>query len=219
MNIAVAEAVAEQTEGERMYLMPLVLPDFVSPVRISLDRPLSDEELVRLCESNEVFHVEREPNGRLLVRKIGGLLAGCVSATLSGHLWEWAEQDGRGKAFNNAGFILKDGSMRGPRLAWVSSEKLKAVDPKRRKGFPPVCPEFVIEILSCSYTLSELREKMQAWIANGVELAWLVDPMRKVVEVYRPDRETETLEDKSTVEGAGPVLGLVVGFGRIWDER
>jgi len=75
-----------------MHLMPLVLPEFVSPARLNLERPLTDEELLRLCESNKVFHVEREPNGQLLVRKIGRLLASGISATLCGYLWEWAKE-------------------------------------------------------------------------------------------------------------------------------
>jgi Uma2 family endonuclease len=199
-----------------MHLMSLVLPEFVSPALLGLEHPLTDDELVRLCESNEVFHVEREPNGQLLVRKIGGTLAGAISSTLSLHLWEWAAQDGRGRAFINAGFILKDGSMRGPRLAWVSSSKLDALTPELRKGFAPVCPEFVIEILSWNYTLPELQGKMRAWIANGVELAWLVDPDREVVEIYRLGREPEILEGESCVEGDGPVGGFVLVFGRIW---
>ena len=199
-----------------MHLMSLVLPEFVSPALLSLERPLTDDELLRLCESNEVFHVEREPNGQLLVRKIGGTQAGGISATLCLHLWEWAEQDGRGQVFCNTGFILKDGSMRGPRLAWVSSSKLDAVAPELRKGFAPVCPEFVIEILSWNYTLPELQEKMRAWIANGVEVAWLVDPDREVVEIYRPGLKPAVHEGGGVVEGDGPVNGFVLELERIW---
>jgi Uma2 family endonuclease len=85
-----------------------------------------------------------------------------------------------------------------------------------RKGFAPLCPEFVIELRSESDRLIPLQEKMRMWLANGAELAWLVDPSRKVVEIYRPGREAEVLEGGSTVEGEGPVAGFVLELGRIW---
>ena len=57
---------------------------------------------------------------------------------------------------------------------------------------------------------------MEEWIAYGVDLAWVVDPFRKTVEIYRPNRELEVLEGGSAVEGEGPVAGFVLELGRIW---
>jgi Uma2 family endonuclease len=57
---------------------------------------------------------------------------------------------------------------------------------------------------------------MQTWLANGAELAWLVDPSRKAVEIYRPGREPEVLEVGSAVYGEGPVAGFVLDLARIW---
>ena len=55
---------------------------------------------------------------------------------------------------------------------------------------------------------------MRAWIANGVDVAWLVDPKREVVEVYRQRQEVEVVSDR--VVGDGPVAGFVLELGRIW---
>jgi Uma2 family endonuclease len=57
---------------------------------------------------------------------------------------------------------------------------------------------------------------MQVWIANGCELAWLIDPLRKTVEIYRPGRAPEALEGASAVYGEGPVGGFVLELGRVW---
>ena len=57
---------------------------------------------------------------------------------------------------------------------------------------------------------------MRAWIENGVEVAWLVDPQLKTVEIYRPGREPEVLEGASAVEGEGPVAGFVLELGKVW---
>jgi Uma2 family endonuclease len=73
-----------------------------------------------------------------------------------------------------------------------------------------------MELRSPSDRLLPLQEKMREWIANGAELAWLIDPSRKTVEVYRPGREVEVLEGGSAVEGEGPVAGFVLELGKVW---
>jgi Uma2 family endonuclease len=196
--------------------MNLILPTSVAPFRVSLDEPLTDDLLLEICEINDVFHVEREPEGHLLVRKVGGMLAGMVSSDLGAALGNWAEEDGRGRVFINTGFFLKDGSMRGPRWAWISNERFGTLPLDEQKGFPPVCPEFVAEVMSFNYTLPEMQERMQMWLANGVELAWLVDPSRRTVEIYRPGQPVEEQESHTAVYGEGPVGGFVLELGRIW---
>jgi Uma2 family endonuclease len=57
---------------------------------------------------------------------------------------------------------------------------------------------------------------MKMWIDNGAELAWLIDPERKVVEVYRPGEEPEIHNDPTSVQGTGPVRGFELGMARIW---
>ena len=93
---------------------------------------------------------------------------------------------------------------------------MNALTPEQLQSFAPICPEFVIEVRSKSDRLAELQEKMRMWIANGAELAWLVDPSRKAVEIYRPGREVEVLEGGSAVEGEGPVAGFVLELGKVW---
>ncbi len=197
-----------------MTLMPLVLPTTISPVRIMLEHPLTDDELLELCEQNEVFHVERDPDGTLLARKIGDTASGAVASDLMGEFGTWAKQDGRGRGYSRTGFLLRDGSMRGAVISWVSHERTATLAAEQRKGFPPICPEFVIEVLSWSWTLPELQAKMRAWIENGVDVAWLVDPEREVVEVYRQGGEVEVSADR--VVGDGPVAGFVLELGKIW---
>ena len=108
---------------------------------------------------------------------------------------------------------------------WVDAEPgcgvdcvaaMECVEQGRAGGFAPICPEFVIELRSPSDSLSELQAKMRLWVANGAEVAWLVDPARKTVEVYRPGREVEVVEGGSVVEGDGPVAGFVLELGRVW---
>ena len=81
----------------------------------------------------------------------------------------------------------------------------------------PVCPDFVIELRSQSDRHSVLREKMGEWLANGAQLAWLIDPEVRTVEIYRPGFEAETIGGVPSVAGLGPVEGFVLDLAPVWD--
>jgi len=99
----------------------------------------------------------------------------------------WADADGRGYFFDsNTGFTLPDGSMRSPDAAWIQAARLDALSADEKDRFSPILPDFIIELRSASDNLAELEAKMEQWIANGAKVAWLIDPERQVVAVYRP---------------------------------
>jgi Uma2 family endonuclease len=187
------------------------------PARLRFDRTMTDDELFRFCGRNEMLRVERDSNGELILMSPSGLDGDDANAEIITQLRNWARKDGRGKSFgSNAGFTLPDGSMRSPDAAWLSLERWKALAPRERERFGHVVPEFVIELRSRTDGLKELQKKMRIWIANGVELAWLIDPKRKVVEIYRADEPVEVLQDPSSVQGTGPVRGFELVMDRVW---
>ena len=204
-------------ESEYTVAMNVTVSESVLPLRLRFEHPLTDEELLRFCAANELLRVEREANGEILVMTPTGFEGGGVEGDVYGELRNWALQDGRGKAYGpNAGVTLPDGSMRAADASWVSWVRVNALSEEARKSFAPICPEFVIEVRSEKDRLKPLQDKMHSWIANGSELAWLVDPSRKAVEVYRPGREVEVVEGGSAVYGEGPVAGFVLELGKIW---
>ncbi len=197
--------------------MNLALEGMELPIRLRLERPLTDLELMRFCTVNEMVRVERDANGELILMSPTGLEGSSWNSELITELNLWARQDGRGKVFDsNGGFTLPDGSMRAPDAAWVSWRRWNAVPRDEQKRYGRVSPEFVIEMRSESDRLSMLQEKMRLWIANGVELAWLIDPERKVVEVYRQGAEPEVNDQPTSVQGSGPVAGFELVLERIW---
>jgi Uma2 family endonuclease len=197
--------------------MDLALANLELPIRLRPTRPLTDEELLRFCAANELVRIERDKNGELVLMSPTGTEGSGRNADLTTDLAIWARQDGRGKYFDsNAGFTLPDGSMRSPDAAWVSWPKWNALTREQQKTFAPLCPEFVIELRSESDRLPDLRAKMNDWIANGAELAWLIDPDRRAVEIYRPTRQPEIQEGHTTAYGEGPVAGFILELARIW---
>jgi Uma2 family endonuclease len=197
--------------------MNVAFAELDTPVHVRADRPITDEALMRFCKDNELLRVERDANGELVIMSPCGTEGGGVELDVATELNLWARQDGRGRALGpNSGVKLPDTSVRAADAAWISWERYNAVSAAERKVFARVCPEFVIEVRSEGDHLAPLREKMEMWLANGAELAWLVDPSRKTVEVYRPGREPEVQEGHSAVYGEGPVAGFVLELGRIW---
>jgi Uma2 family endonuclease len=197
--------------------MNLALPEIDQPIRLRFESPMTDDEISRFCQANEAVRVEQDANGELIVMSPAGGGASNKNNNISYQLYKWAEETGSGITFDSSGgFRLPDGSMRSPDAALIAWSRWNALSEKQQEEFPPICPEFVIELCSPSDRLTPLQEKMLLWIANGAELAWLVDPSRKAVEIYRPGRKVEVVEGRSAVEGEGPVAGFVLELGRIW---
>ena len=198
--------------------MILAIEQELEPVRVRLDRPMTDFELERFCAANEPSRVEREPNGDLIIMSPNFPAGNAIEGAVYAELLFWARQDGRGKVFSaTAGFTLPDGSMRAADAAWVDRRRWEVLSAEQLKSYTALTPEFVVEVRSDSERLGVLREKMQMWIANGAELGWLVDPERKVVEVYRPGESVEVFEDPTIVQGTGPVRGFELVMARVWD--
>jgi Uma2 family endonuclease len=198
--------------------MNFALHEIELPVRLRMERRMNDAELLDFCSANEPLQVERDSNGDLILMSPAHSDGGSMEIDIATELNLWARVDGRGKVFGSAaGFTLPDTSMRAPDAAWILLERWNALTEQQRKhSFAPICPEFVIELRSDTDRLNTVREKMQMWIANGAELAWLIDPERKVVEVYRPGDAVEIHENPSSVQGSGPVSGFELILARIW---
>jgi Uma2 family endonuclease len=91
------------------------------------------------------------------------------------------------------------------------------LDPASRKGFWHLSPDFVIALKSATDRPRLVREKMQEWIANGTQLAWLIDAGRKSVTIYRADGLVETRTDIDSIAGEGPVSDFVLDLTGVWD--
>ena len=104
-----------------------------------------------------------------------------------------------------------------PTPLWVSKSRIAQLDPASIERFWHLCPDFVIGLRSHTDRLPTLRSKMREWIENGAQLAWLIDPERRAVEIYRPGAEPETREDATSVEGEGPVAGFTLDLGPVWE--
>lgn len=197
--------------------MNLTFTEQQSPFRIRFAHPLTSEEMEQFCATNKPMRVERDSNGELIVMTPVNSDGGWLENEVNLELGIWARRDGRGRSFGpTAGFTLPDTSVRAADAAWVSLSRWQALTRDQQQTYAPICPEFVIEIRSRTDRLPPLEAKMEMWIANGTELAWLIDPQRKVVAIYRPGNTPEVLQEPTSVQGTGPMAGFELIMAGIW---
>jgi Uma2 family endonuclease len=177
----------------------------IKPVELLFPKelPLDDKTLLALSLANPDLQLERNAKGELIVMSPAGGKSSRRNAELVYQLMAWAKKDGTDTVFDSSGgFSLSNGAVRAPDACWVSNEQLAKLTDEELEAFPPLCPEFVIELRSATDPLKTLQEKMKEYIANGTILGWLLDAKTQNVYVYTPDGVT-LLEAPEKVKGTG----------------
>ena len=178
---------------------------------------MTDEQFFQLCQNNRELRFERNANGELIIMPPTGGETGNRNGRLNQQLFNWTDADGTGIAFDSSTcFKLPNGADRSPDASWVKLERWNALTDEEKQKFPPICPDFVIELLSPSDSLKTTQEKMREYIDNGVHLGILINRKSRQVEIYRPGKEVEFLDSPATVSGEDVLKGFVLNLGMIW---
>jgi Uma2 family endonuclease len=178
---------------------------------------MTDDQFFQLCQNNRKLRFERNANGELIIMSPAGGETGNRNGRLNQQLFNWTDADGTGIAFDSStGFKLPNGADRSPDASWIKLERWDALTDEEKQKFPPICPDFVIELLSPSDSLKTTQEKMKEYIDNGVRLGLLINRKSRQVEIYRPGKEVEVLDSPATVSGEDVLKGFVLNLGMIW---
>jgi Uma2 family endonuclease len=197
--------------------MSVVIEETYLPVTLTASL-MTDEEFVEFCAQYPDYFIEMSAEGDILIMPPSDWLTSAQINKISQQLSNWSDANRRGIVTDSSGgFVLPNGARLAPDVAWFPAGKPGLKDRKKRPRFPHFAPDFVIELRSPDDRLSRLRPKMREWVDNGASLAWLVDPERRAVEIYRPGREPETLVNIETIAGEGPVEGFVLDLRPVWD--
>ncbi|MEC4985887.1 MAG: Uma2 family endonuclease [Oscillatoria sp. PMC 1068.18] len=194
-------------------------PAITLPSSLKLNLDLTDKQFFQLCRNNRDFRFERTATGELIIMPPTGGITGDRNADLTFQLRAWSRQNNLGKSFDSStGFQLPNKANRSPDAAWIKLERWSALTLAEKEKFLPLCPDFVVELRSSSDSLKSLQAKMQEYLDNGARLGWLIDPKRKVVEIYRPNSEVEILQSPATVSGADILPGFVLDLQPIFSK-
>ncbi|MFM9089113.1 MAG: Uma2 family endonuclease [Cyanobium sp.] len=195
-----------------------------APLRLPWDLRLTPEQFERVCQANPEAVLELAADGALIAMTPTGGETGSRNSRL---LIQLGIALSRGKRSlrifdSSTGFRLPDGSVLSPDASLVLEERWQALSPEQRRGFPPLCPELVVELASASDEgprgITTLREKMAQYQANGARLGWLLLPAERAVEIWQGGQQgmAERLENASRLEGGELAEGLALELEEIW---
>ena len=178
---------------------------------------ISDRALEQLCRENPDLRFETDANGKLNIMSPTGSESGERNASLLAQVWNWNSQRRLGKVFDSStGFKLSNGATRSPDVSWIAIDRWNSLTAKQKQGFAPIDPDFVIELLSPTDTLSNTQQKMSEYLNCGVRLGWLINPDAKEVEVYRLGRDKQVISNPDSLSGEDIVPGLTVDLSDIF---
>jgi Uma2 family endonuclease len=191
-----------------------------SPLRLNLDAiHLTDEQFYQLCQNNCELKFERTVQGELIIMSPVGGESGNREADLIIDLGIWNRQTQLGYIFSSSTiFKLPNGADRSPDTAWIRRERWENLTPEQRRKFPPIAPDFVIELRSATDDLETLRQKMREYMDAGVKLAWLINPQQQQVEIYRPGQEVEVRNLPAELSGESVLPGFSLSLSSYIDR-
>ena len=179
---------------------------------------LRDADFARIVRANPDWKFEQTAEGELVVVPPTGGTSGSKNLSLSKQFGNWVEENlDLGEGFDSSTlFILPSGAKRSPDVAWVSRERWNALTQKQQDGFPPLCPDFVVELRSPTDVLSELQAKMREYMDNGARLGWLINPQDRTALIYRLGQSVVVLQSPTSLSGEDVLPGFVLDLQRIF---
>ncbi len=170
----------------------------------------TDDEFYEFCQMNRELKFERDKSGNILLMALTGGKTGRRNTKIISRLDAWAEQSGSGLVFDSStGFKLPNQSFRSPDASWISFSTWNKLTEQEKEKYPPICPEFVAELMSDSDSLKEAKKKMEEYMENGCQLAWLIFPKTEEIYVYGKNKPIVIVKGFDKIISGNPVL---IGF-------
>ncbi|MEB3295735.1 MAG: Uma2 family endonuclease [Synechococcales bacterium] len=190
-----------------------------SVLRLPASAPLTPDQFYDLCCANPDWNLEQTAAGDLVLMAPTGGNTGRQNADLVTDLTLWNRQTKLGYVFDSStGFTLANGATRAPDLAWVRRDRWETLSMSQQEKFPPLAPDFLVELMSPTDRLTDLQPKMVEYQDNGVQLGWLINPKAGQVEIYRIGQEKEVLQVPPTLSGETVLPGFILQIDSLWQR-
>ncbi|MBE9238393.1 Uma2 family endonuclease [Anabaena aphanizomenioides LEGE 00250] len=177
----------------------------------------TDDQFYQLCRKNPDVKFERNAKGELLVMSPTGGETGRINSEINADFGVWNRQTKLGVCFDSSTcFTLPNGANRSPDVAWIKKERWDSLTTEEKTKFPPIAPDFVLELMSPTDSLQETQKKMQEYMENGVKLSWLINPKTRQVEIYRLGKPVEILTAPLELSGEDILPGFILNMAIVW---
>ncbi|MGK7963081.1 Uma2 family endonuclease [Crocosphaera sp.] len=182
---------------------------------------VTSEQFDQLAQAEQLVRMELTKDGELIIMSPTEGTAGRKNSRLTQQVRNWADSDGTGEVFDSSTvFVFPNGARRSPDVSWIKLERWNQLTQGQQDGFPPIAPDFIIELVSPSdlknQRYEDLQAKMEEYVDNGVRLGWLIEPSAKTVEIYRVGQQVEILNNPQTLSGEDILPGFVLNLSEIF---
>jgi Uma2 family endonuclease len=182
---------------------------------------MNDDEFFAFCEANRRngMHFERNKYGQIIFMSPTGSIGGARDLDIAIEVGYWAKQNKTGVAFGPAtGFTLPDSSIKSPDVAWIRRDRWEQIPRELRKKFAPICPDFVVEVMSESDTWNEQKDKMREYLVNGCQLGWLINPNEQAYMIFTPQNTNPDKQAFGIINGGDVLEGLTIDLRTVFED-
>jgi Uma2 family endonuclease len=171
---------------------------------------LTLDEFAKLPEDGLIHELS---NGELITmshpKSDHGLVVGRLIELFMAYLF----QQRVGSVYNQMGFLLAPGTVRGPDLAFLTNVSISRI----KKGeWYPGAPDLAIEVVSPSDEASDLRRKVREYLDAGAKSVWVLYPDSKEVDIYR-QHGVENLRDSDLLTESDLLPGFSLAVSSLFD--
>ena len=178
---------------------------------------LTDDQFYQLCRNNPDIKFERNAKGEIIIMPPTGGETGNYNFEIAVDFGIWNRQTRLGVCFDSSTcFKLPNGADRSPDVSWIQQARWDTLTPQQKEKFPPIAPDFVLELMSPTDSLKETQNKLQEYMDNGVQLGWLINRKTQRVEIYRQGKEVEILVSPTELSGENVLPGFVLNLQTFW---
>jgi Uma2 family endonuclease len=179
---------------------------------------LSDDQFYQLCRNNPDIKFERNVKGEIVIMPPTGGGTGNRNIEIGADFVIWNRQAKLGVLFDSSTcFKLPNGANRSPDVSWVRKDRWDTLTAEQQEKFPPIAPDFVLELMSPTDSLKETQAKMQEYMSNQVKLGWLINRKLRQVEIYRMGKAVEVLECPMQLLGEDVLPGFILDLQLVWE--
>ncbi len=156
-------------------------------------------------------------DGEVIEMAPAGEAHGAIASEIGRLVANYNRENRLGRTYAaETGFVLDEVRQRvlAPDVAFVTRDRVPSGS---QWGFFRGAPDLAVEVRSPSQSAREMAAKAAGYLAAGTRLVWLVDPDRRTVTVYRPNRSPEELGTEASLDGYDVLPGFRVAVAAIFD--
>lgn len=175
---------------------------------------LTAEDLLRMPDDGHRYELDR---GELVQPPMSSFNSSRIAVKISTAVQTFVSTQGLGHVAGADGayILARDPDVvRVPDVSFVRAERMPPEEQWSR--VLELAPDLAVEVISPSDTVRDSLDKVREYLDAGVRLVWVVQPSRRMVTVYYPDRTARLYYDDATLDGGDLLPGFTLPVADIF---